>query len=197
MIIYNKNIHKVCPEGIQPCNMKYRHIYWRRYKKHCTQDNDASVPFQVGTCDLTQFSQLPSVAPSYFPESHQWSEISSFLKVILVLGKARNRRAVILGCRGEWVTWVIWCFAKNSALDVIREQAYCCDEAASYLLLIAVAFGIIWIVSMEECSSLMQNWMQICCSTCSVILNATATQYTCSLNSIYHLHWLVQWSHLK
>ena len=30
------------------------------------------------------------------------------------------------------------------------------------------------------------NLMQICCSTCSVILNATATQYTCSLNGIYH-----------
>ena len=29
---------------------------------------------------------------------------------------------------------------------------------------------------------------------CSVILNVTATQYTCSLNGIYHLHWLVQWS---
>ena len=40
-----------------------------------------------------------------------------------------------------------------------------------------------------------KNLMQICCSTCSVILNATATQYTCSLNSIYRPHWLVQWSH--
>ena len=28
--------------------------------------------------------------------------------------------------------------------------------------------------------------MQICCSTCSVILNDTATQYACSLNGIYH-----------
>ena len=26
-----------------------RRIYWRRYKKHCTQDNDTSVPFKVGT----------------------------------------------------------------------------------------------------------------------------------------------------
>ena len=32
----------------------------------------------------------------------------------------------------------------------------------------------------------MQNLMQIRCSTHSVILNATTTQYTCSLNSIYH-----------
>ena len=29
----------------------------------------------------------------------------------------------------------------------------------------------------------------------SVILNETATRYTCSLNGIYHPHWLVQWSH--
>ena len=31
-------------------------------------------------------------------------------------------------------------------------------------------------------------------STCSVSLNATATQYTCSLYGIYRPHWLVQWS---
>ena len=29
--------------------MKNRYIYWRKYKDHCTQDNDASVPFKVGT----------------------------------------------------------------------------------------------------------------------------------------------------
>ena len=28
-----------------------------------------------------------------------------------------------------------------------------------------------------------------------LILNVTATQYTCSLNGVYHPHWLVQWSH--
>ena len=25
------NMHKACPEGIQPCNMKNRGIYWRRH----------------------------------------------------------------------------------------------------------------------------------------------------------------------
>ena len=54
---------------------------------------------------------------------------------------------------------------------------------------------IIWLVSMEECWSLMQSMMQMHWSTCSVILNAMATQYTCSLNGVYHPHWLVQWSH--
>ena len=45
----------------------------------------------------------------------------------------------------------------------------------------------------KECSSLMQNLMQTHCSTHSVILNTMATQYTCSLNGVYHPHWIVQW----
>ena len=40
----------------------------------------------------------------------------------------------------------------------------------------------------QECSSLMQNLMQIHYCTYSVILNVTATHYTCSLNSVYHPH---------
>ena len=69
------------------------------------------------------------------------------------------------------------------------------DEGVNNQLPIAVDFRIIWIVSMEESSTLTQNLMQTCCSPCSVILNVTATQYTCSLNGLYHPHWLVQWSH--
>ena len=71
----------------------------------------------------------------------------------------------------------------------------CCDEAANHHLPIAAAFWIIQIVSAEECSSLMQNLMQICCSARSVILNMMATQYTCSLSGVYCPFWLVQWSH--
>ena len=72
----------------------------------------------------------------------------------------------------------------------------CChDEAANYQLPTAVAFWIIRTVSVEERSSLMQNLIQICCSTGSVVLNSKATQHTCSLNGIYHPHRLVQWSH--
>ena len=44
---------------------------------------------------------------------------------------------------------------------------------------IAAAFWIIRVVSVEKCSSSMQNLMQIHCSTHSVILNEMATQYTC------------------
>ena len=65
---------------------------------------------------------------------------------------------------------------------------------AMLIVLSLKSFWIIRIVSAEEWSSLTQNLMQIGYFTCSVILNATATQYTCSLNGIYHPHWLVQWS---
>ena len=37
--------------------------------------------------------------------------------------------------------------------------------------------------------------MQICCCIHSIILNVTATQYTCSLNNVYCPHCLVQWCH--
>ena len=72
------------------------------------------------------------------------------------------------------------------------EQARCCNEAANHQLPIAAAIWII--ISMEECSTLIQSLIQICCSIHPVILNATTTQYTCLLNSIYCPHWLVQWS---
>ena len=83
---------------------------------------------------------------------------------------------------------------KNSARDVMHEQACCRDEAANHQWPIAAASWIVWIVSVEGYSSLMQNLMQIHCSTCSVTLNAVATQDTCSLNNVYHSPWLVQWS---
>ena len=83
---------------------------------------------------------------------------------------------------------------ENSARDVMREQGRCRDEAASPQLPIAVAFCIIQIVSVEECSSWTQNWVQVHCCMCSVVLNATATQYTRSLNGVYRPHWPVQWS---
>ena len=115
-------------------------------------------------------------------------------KDILVLGKARNCRGPHKGCRGAESPGWFDVSPKKSARDVIHEPAHCPDEVASHQLPIAVAFWIIPIISMEECSSLTQNWMQICCSTRSVILNATATQYMCSLNSVYCPHWLVHWS---
>ena len=63
-------------------------------------------PSKQAPWDLTQFSQPPSAAPSYFPESHWWSKISSLSEVILVLGKGRTLRVPNMDCRGaespEW-----------------------------------------------------------------------------------------------
>ena len=141
-----------------------------------------------------QFSQSPSAAP-YFPASHQWSELSSLSKVILVLGKARSCRAPDLGCSGAESPGWLEVSPKNSAWNMMHEQVYCCDEAANHQLPIAEAFWIVETVSMEECSSIMQNLIQIHCCTCSVILNVMATRYTCSLHGIYPHNWLVQCSH--
>ena len=121
--------------------------------------------------------------------------MSSLSKVILFLEKNRTHRALIWAIGRCWVTWWFDVLPKNSAWDVMHEWMHCRDKAANHQLPIAAAFWIKQIVSMEECSVLVQNLMQIRCSTCSVILNVTATQYTCSLNGVYHPHWLAQWSH--
>ena len=113
----------------------------------------------------------------------------------LVLGKSRKHRASNLGCRG-WVTWVNWWFIKKLCERHDAWAGALVWWTANHQLPIAVAFWIIWIVSVEECSSLMQDLMQIHCSTSSVILNVTDTQYTCSLSGIYCPHRLVQWSPL-
>ena len=64
---------------------------------------------------------------------------------------------------------------------MVYERDHYRDEAANHKWPIASAFWIIRIVSVEGCSSLTQNLMQICWSTCSVILHVMATQYTWSL----------------
>ena len=80
-------------------------------------------PSKWAPWDLTQFSQSLPVAPSYFPESHRQSEISSFSKVISVLGKARSHRAPNLGCRGAESPGWFGILSKNSVQDVMHEQA--------------------------------------------------------------------------
>ena len=92
------------------------------------------------------------------------------------------------GLQEGWVTWVIWCFIKK------LHKIWC---MSGYIVIMKLPvtscdLWIIWIVSTEECSRLMQNWMHICSPTSSVILNVMATQYTWLLNGIYHSHWLIQ-----
>ena len=136
--------------------------------------------------DLTQFSQLPSAAPTYFSVSHQGSEISSISKVILVFGQERSHRVPNVGYRGAESPGWFDVLPKTFARDVMNKWACCCDEVVSHQLHIAMAFWIIQIVSAKERSSLTQNMMQICCSTHSVILNTVGTEYKRSLKVIYH-----------
>ena len=97
-------------------------------------------PSKQAPWDLTQFSQSPSAALSYFPESHQQSEISSLSKVILVSVKARSHKVTNLGCSGAESPGCSDVFQNYSAPDLMHEQACCRDEAASHQPPTATAF---------------------------------------------------------
>ena len=150
------------------------HVLWkietfieedRRSKKHCTWDNDALVPYKVGT--LGPHTVLPSTInrPVIFSWISSMAWNSSLSKVILILRKGRSHRAPNLGCSGAESPGWFDASPKSSARDVMHEWVCCCEEAANHQLPIAAAFWIIWIVSTEECSVLTQNWRQIHCST--------------------------------
>ena len=68
--VHTSNIHayEVCPEGMQPCSMKNRDIYWSNMVHRTVMPQ---FPSKWAPWDLTQFSQSPSAAPSHFLESHQ------------------------------------------------------------------------------------------------------------------------------
>ena len=149
--------------------MKNRDIYWRRYK---IQEILYTGQWRLSPLQSRHLGTSHS-SPNhhqlhchiFFPESHRWSEISSLWKVILVLGKARSHRAPNLGCRAAESPGWFDVLQKNSTGDLMHERVYCHDEAAGHQLPIGAAFWIIQIVSVEECSSLTQNLMQIHCST--------------------------------
>ena len=126
-------------------------------------------PSKQALWDLIQFSQSPLAPSLYFPEFHWQSEIFFLSKVILVLGKTRRWMAPNLSCREAESPGWFDVSPEHFAWDRMHEWARCCDEAANHQLPIVAAFLIIWIVSVEECSSLMQNLMQIHCSTNSDI----------------------------
>ena len=195
-------IYKVCSESIQLCNMKETFIEEdARFKKHCAWDNDASVPFKAGT--LGPHTVLPvslllfkTLCKILWWNHHQLS-LRIFLNCINGLKSLPFQRWFQFWEKPEVTGHQIWAVVetespgrfdvspKNSAWNMMHERALCRDEAANHQVPTAVAFWISRIVSMEECSSLTQNLRQIRCSTHSVILNVMATQYTCSLNSVY------------
>ena len=142
------------------------HVVWkmktfseedRRGKKHCAQHSDASVPFKVGTLGPHTVLPIAISCPVLFSwiSSMVWNLFLS--KVILVLGKARRHRAPNVVCTGAESPGDLM-FCKKTAWNVMHDWVCCCDEAANHQLPIAVAFWVIRIVSVEECSSLTQNW---------------------------------------
>ena len=93
-------------------------------------------------------------------------------------GKSQKPQGPNLGCR---VSWVISCFAKKLCM---RWMWY---TWAGYIVMmkpITIAQSwIIQVVSVEECAGLMQNLMQIHCSTRSVILNVMVTHANSVMSS--------------
>ena len=150
-------------------------------------------PSKEAPWDLTQFSQSPPAAPSYFPKSHWWSEISSLSKEILVWGKARGVRTPNLGFRGS---------ESPARFDVSPKNCMRCDVWPGTLSWwscqspVAHSCGLLHHPNSSRRGMFKLNAKldEICCCTCSVILNVMATQCTCSLSGVYHPHWLVQWS---
>ena len=131
--------------------------------------------------DLTQFSQSPPSSLCHFPESHPWSEISSLSKMILVLGKSRGHRAPNLGCRGtesiEWFNASPKICTRHDAWEGVLLWWSCQSPVAHScgLLNYPNSFfrGMFKVNAKFDADSF---------STCSVILNTMATQYSCSLS---------------
>ena len=146
-------------------------------------------PFKWAPWGLTQFSQLPSAAPSYFPESYQQFEISSLSKVILLLGKSRSHMAPSLGYRGLSHLGHLRFWQKNSG-DVMHEQECCCDEVAHSCghlnHLNSFCRGLLKLNAKFDVDLLLCSLSHFECE---------AMQYVFSLNGIYCPLWLIQWSH--
>ena len=129
------------------------------YMKH-TYDNEASVPFKVGTwephtvlclfyCSKHSAKFFVRIAIScpvifYWISSMVWNFFIS--KVILVLGKAKSCRMPNLGCWGTESPGWFYISQKDSAGDMMHEQVPC-DEAANHQLPIALAIFIILLLS--------------------------------------------------
>ena len=129
-----------------------------RYKNHCTRNNDALVPFKVGT--LEPHTGLPVSLPLFktlykiicwitisCPIISSWISLMVWnlylSKVILVLGKDRSHRAPSLGCRATEEPGWFDVSSKNCAWDRIHELARCSDEAANHQLPLAVAIFVV------------------------------------------------------
>ena len=134
------------------------HVLWKietsieedtRYKKHCTQDKDASVPFKVGTvgphtvlpiaisCPVT-FSWISSMVWNLFPFKGDFS-----------FGKNQKSQGAKPGLQRGLSQMGDLMFHKNTAWDMMHERECFQDEVANHQLPRAVAFRTIQIISAE------------------------------------------------
>ena len=118
------SLYEVCPEGIQPCNMKNGDIYWRRYK--------IQEILYTGQWCLSSLQNRCLGTSHSSPNCHQLPH-RIFLNLINGLKSLLFQRWISFWGKPEiighqiwaveaWVTRVIWCFTKNSAWDVMLEQ---------------------------------------------------------------------------
>ena len=84
-----------------------------RYKKHCTQDNDASVSFKVVTLKPHTVLPIARSRPIVFSwiSSTIWNLF--LFKGDFSFGKSQKSQGTESGLEGGWVTWMFWCFSKT------------------------------------------------------------------------------------
>ena len=172
------------PGSIEPYAMTNRDMYWRRCK---IQETLLIRQWHLSPLQSKHLGTSYSVllialsCPLVFSISLMVWNVFPF-RGDFSLGKTRSHRGPNLGCRRAESPGCLL-FHKKTARDVMQKQLHCCDEAANHQLLIAAAFWIIQIVSTEEHSSLMQNVMQIHCSTPQV----AGKHKACGTNLALHL----------
>ena len=174
--------------------MKNRDIYWKRYKIQETLyiKQWRLSPLQSRHLETSHNSpnhpQLPRVFSWIL--SRVWKVFP--FKDDFSLGKSQKSQGDKSGLKGVWVNLGDLMFhQKNSAWDVMHERA-CCDEVANHQLPVVVAFwnicsfcrGMFTLNTKFDADSLLYLLSHFECVGHS----------TWSLNSIYHPHWLVQWS---
>ena len=117
-------------------------------------------------------------------------------KVILVLGKARNHRAPNLGCNKAESNHLGDLMFLKKPLQGLESWAgallwWSCQSPVAHSCGLLNHLNSFWGGMFKLNAKFDAND----CPTRTVILNVTTTQHTCSLNSIYSPHWLVQWGH--
>ena len=119
-----RSVQKVFSQVLWKIQIFEEDTRYKEHRHHYPMCNDASIPFKVGTLGPHTVLPITTNYPSYFPESQWLSEISSFSKVNLVLGKTRSCKVPNLGCSGGlshlgnlifcWKTLhKMWCISRH------------------------------------------------------------------------------------